>query len=1786
MATKAKESKALLCKIQSLFESVDGFAEHVSGLANTDLEGDAIHSLKFRLESLLPKLDEALEVFTQLRIIETESNVSQGHFENAYFHAVGKARTLLAKIAPEPSMDMRSNTSRDNRNSVKLPSITVPSFSGDIFNFVSFFDTFTAVVDSNEELSDVEKLFYLKQSLRGSAAECVNGMQMTAGNYQIAIENLKSRYDNKKLQILAHLDALFNCNKVVRESAVELRRFSDNIERHFRALDNMRLSDSEFKAAVLAYLIKTKSDTHTASEFIKLGCRDVPSLDDSKQFLSSKCLALESLASMTNKYTEIQPKPFYRNSFNNRPTNANMQIVCPVCNKGDHYLANCALFLELTPNLRYEKVRDLHLCLNCLKHPSSSKCKSGNSCRKCNRKHHTMLCFSNPANSRAKSFNIISDASNGSHQESTVSINNPLTTHNPEISVVSSHTNPTQNTISSLCTNAHIQSPSNILLSTAKVTVAVGQSSTTVKCLLDSGSQCNFVSRSLCNKMQIKTRPFKTTISGINGSACESLSICDLKIRSRYSNYTSLVSCLVVPNVTSQLPPATFNRSLLNIPVSIQLADDTFYESSVIDLLIGADTFYELILPGQFRLGKNMPILQNTTLGYVVSGKVSAISFGSTSNTNANKTNSFHVSINNHDDNLSEAIQQFMTIDNVLPKCKSSLLSPEQLFCEQNFENTTKVGSDGKITVSIPFNYTITQLGETKHIAISRLLNLERRFETNPVLKKEYSKFIQEYQSLGHMTEISELDNTSDMDIVCPSNNFVYLDGSINPTSLSRYFLPHHAVYKPDSLSTRLRVVFDGSCSTTNGKSLNQSQIVGPIIQDDLFAILLRFRLFEVALVADIEKMYRMINIQANQRRLQSIIWRDNPYEKLKVFELNTVTYGTSSASYLATKTLQFIANKYSHDYPEASQTILNNFYMDDWLVSARTKDEIKQLRSQVTRCLSNHGFTLRKFLSNNPDVILDEDEFKERPLYTIPISDKLGTKTLGLNWVPTEDQLYCKTDISTSVVTKRTILSAIAKIFDPIGFLAPIVVTARLLMQELWSIKLDWDDPVPNNIHFKWATFQQNWQPNFPITIQRYVIPSNTVDLQLHGFADASARAFGACVYVRCAQADGSVACSLLCAKSKVAPLRNISIPRLELCAAVLLAQLIQKVIDSISVQANAVFLWIDSTIVLHWINSAPNVHKIFIANRIAVIHEISNKDWWRHVPSTLNSADLISRGSSVPELRENSLWWHGPGFLKGSMESWPANIIQVKNTEQNVLELKQHHSFVTKVVCFDILSRYSSLSKLQHVTAYILRFLNNVKAKLNGDNSGLRRGPLSAAELQQSLILLIRLCQEESFSQEIKLVRTNLNSKLASNIKSLHPFLDKEGCLRVGGRLTYSNFPYDKKYPFLLPKGHKLTALVLEYYHKVFFHCGPQQLLATVREKYWPIGGKNQCKLIIRRCITCARAKPLIQQPLMSDLPQERVSISHPFTNVGVDYAGPILIKEKKIRNTKYLKSYICIFVCLTTRAVHIDLVTDLTAISFVKVLKRFVARRGKPSIIWSDNAKNFSGAASHLRELYKSLYNDTNQRKIFTFLAGQEISWKFISPRAPHEGGMWEASVKSAKFHLKRVLGNIHLDYEDMLTVLIQIEAVLNSRPISPLSTDPDDLTPLTPGHFLIGRALYSIPETDLSNANNPDRLQVFQRSQFVMQCFWRRWQREVVPEMQRRCKWFSRLPELTKVGSVVILQENGIPPLHWKIGIVTEIHRSGDNVIRSASIRLPGGSVVRRSVRQLCVLPAGM
>ncbi|XP_029054961.2 uncharacterized protein LOC114882244 [Osmia bicornis bicornis] len=1707
---------------------------------NESASNTAIGSLRKRLEANTKLFAAFDRVQTKIETLVAGTEIESLHeserqlFETSYFDLIDEVETYIEKSGANQRRDTPvSSISNNAPCSIKLPTIQLPVFDGDYSDWVKFRDTFTSVIHQNETLSDVQRFLYLNSSLQGVAARVIQSLGVSEANYKVAWEFLTARYENSKDLKRHHVNALMDLKPVQKQSEIALRQFIDDAYNHRNALRSLEEAVDSWDT-FLVPLLSRKLDAISIREWEKKISSDpqMPSFVQFSEFVEERSKYLGNVAihaQVTAPRVDQRPRASGSQKSSTLVSHVINTNVCGVC-KGSHPIYQCDRFKGFDADERTKAVQQAQVCFNCLQSGHRVKACTRTHCRICGKIHHSLLHRADRHPDKPAKSNDISTAESS----------NISSIQSSDSSTMESKSNEIPNVVAHVASSAS----NHTMLSTAIVHVK-GDRGHVHDCrvLLDSGSQANFVTNAFCKRVGFPPIPIESIVTGLGRVVNSITGRTKMTIHSRHNNYQASLDCLSIDTITADMPSLPLSRELIEVPNNVALADPEFNTTRPIDMLIGAGLFWALLCIGQHKCRSGI-IYQKTQLGWVLGGAFTW------PNHNRSATSVCHLVTYN---DLRLQVEKFWALEEVDVQRKN--FNDE---CESYFRQTTYQDVDGRYIVSIPFKNNVRDLGDSRQQAVRRLYSIERKLTRQPDLRQQYVDFMKEYEMLGHMSRISE----------CPDNK--------EPT----YYLPHHAVSKATSTTTKVRVVFDGSAKSSSGLSLNDTQLVGPTIQSDLVSILIRFRQHKYVLSADIAKMYRQVLINPKDRRFQRILWRSDPRSPIKEFELNTVTYGTASAPFLATRVLQEIGLKCAQTFPEISRIIISDFYVDDLLTGAQSALEIQKLKTEITRVLSQAGMHLRKWASNCPNIHMASDGVGNSKEIT---ADK-DPKTLGLLWAPTTDELGFTIMPTTSRrVTKRSILSDIAQIFDPLGLIGPVVVTAKLILQRLWQVQVGWDESIPQELFSQWLEYRQDLERVSSFRIPRCAVSvelDTTIPLEIHGFSDSSERAYGACVYLRSRNKTGQWVITLLCAKSRVAPLKSISLPRLELCGALLLAQLVEKVkvaLNSVNVREH---LWTDSTIALAWIRSSPHKWKTFVANRVSEIQTLTESGLWRHVSSGDNPADLISRGVKPTALAQAKIWWSGPSWLSKESNLWPNFLDECTNPPEErtvksvmVSLVNQHNSIFT---------RFSSYTRLLRVTAYCLRFIKNARLKLD-EKRVISTVPnmdlLTTDELRQARTFLERLVQREAFEKEIIALQSRQSLPKSTSLLSLNAFLDDKGLLRVGGRLQNAPISQDRKQPIILPSKHPFTDLIIIHEHHRLLHAGCQAVIASLRNRYWPLACKNNVKRIIRGCIRCFRVNPTNEVYQMGQLPTSRVTPARPFFTCGVDYAGPFYTKER-VRSRVSVKAYLCIFVCFVTRAVHIELATDLSTDAFLNCFRRFIARRGRCQYIVSDNGTNFVGARNELDELRVLLRNKEHNRKITNALNQEFIEWRLIPPHSPHFGGLWEGAVKSAKHHLKRVIGDQKLTFEELYTLLTQVESCLNSRPLSPLSSDPTDLSPLTPGHFLIGTALNALPAQDLRDVQT-NRLNRYQLIQQMLQHFWQRWQNECIHQMQQRYKWQRKSTSKLAVDRLVLIKEDNLPPLQWSLARI-QLHPGTDGIARVATVRTSTGTT-KRPVTKLCILP---
>jgi len=835
-----------------------------------------------------------------------------------------------------------------------------------------------------------------------------------------------------------------------------------------------------------------------------------------------------------------------------------------------------------------------------------------------------------------------------------------------------------------------------------------------------------------------------------------------LELRSRYEPVPVItLKAWVLPTITADLPSQQLNVGVREGCSHLKLADPSFDTPAPVDLLLGADVFPQVWIGEQCSLGCGLPVAYSSTFGWVLIGPVSQ-----------DASPSAQCLLTTFNPSIESLMEKFWEVEE--PE-EAPPQFTDQGCCEAKFRAESFIDETGRYSVPLPFrqDMPLPTFDGMKRIAAKRFEHLERKLTQDEKLGIAYREFMTEYEALGHLTVAQ------------------------NP---GLYVIPHHAVWKQGISHSKLRVVFDASARCDLGQSLNDALYVGPKLQRDLVDVLLGFRLYHFAFSSDICKMYRQIQVNAEYRQYQHILWRASPADALKEYVLNTVTYGVNSAPFLALRVLHDIADRCDTSLTSVQMALRHQTYMDDICTGAETLDEALRLQQGLIKTLRSYGFVLKKWSSNNP-ALLEKIHNEDRMSGSLSFEDEMSTvKVLGLNWRPEEDSLGYDFSEIKFTYTKRGVLSVIARIFDPLGFLSPVVLFAKHLMQSIWSSGIAWDDKLPLEIEEVWSQFVAELPSLSSVRVPRFVGTQRESTYMLCGFCDASVRGYAALVYLRIVLPSNQIVVRLLGGKTKLAPRHSMTVPRLELCGAGLLAHWLSRIQETLSAQLTIshVYAWTDSSIVFSWLTTPHVSYKIFVfSNRISKIQQLLPSCKWLHVSSEGNPADCASCGLKPSELNRHNLYWNGPSFLSSSPDNRPSEIPRLSVEE--IPEIKTVSFLISSDQNYEWFDRFSSYQHMLRVVVWVRRFVSLCKKK------PVSLGTLTLDELNQASAMIVRHSQLVHFrSLYFELSR---KARISSKpLARLSPYIDSVGIIRVGGRLRNSQISINQNIRFCWQK-HRIS-------------------------------------------------------------------------------------------------------------------------------------------------------------------------------------------------------------------------------------------------------------------------------------------------------------------------------------------------------------------------------------------
>ena len=1342
----------LQCKAESL-QQLDTKIQSMIEVAG-DLERDVYESIEIQ--------DTLIEKMTRLKRYLEKANAT--------------VTTPLTPLIPEDDTRRSRDTTTRPAPASRLPKLDLPRYSGNPLEWQTFWDSFKAAVHSNSNLTGVEKLNYLHAQLDGEASRTLSGFTLTDANYEQSISLLESRFGKKQRIINAHMQALLEL-PTPSNSAASLRQLYDTIESHIRGLESLGKSKNSFGDFLIPIVFgklppvvrRNLTRDHTSEQW---------NIDELRSSIEKEVIILESgLEQQRSTITGA----FYTGV--RKGTSGSAKPLCVYC-KGPHSSAQCTVVIDV--KTRLDIVKREKLCFNCLGNHKVIHCNSKHRCRVCHKKHHSSLCTTD---STSGSTNTNSATQNGSSQPPQ-SNQIPHSTLNPTSEKfvpkqpVTGLTTATQPLVCSDNCNPMC------LLKTAVAVVRVENKRMLTNILFDEGAQRSFVTQALANQLSATPhRKENLLISSFGGASTPSNQVGSINLVLETDVGDVKISALVVPKiaapiqnfVNSDLHHLTYLRGLkLAHPVGCTKKFD-------ISLLIGADYYWEVV--GNHIVRGRGPTAMQSKLGYLLSGPLSTQSkLPVTGALHMYTTQTFKLDLSDCPESLPGDGSTTPVVSHQNSKqTTESFMQVYQKHCISRDE-------DGSYVVRFPWKENHPFLPSNLTICERQTRALARRLARQPDLLKLYGSIIDEQEQRNFIERAPALNNQS---------------------SKSVHYIPHHPVRK-NSPTTPVRIVYNCSCrQSPKHASLNDCLMVGDPTPVDLSSILLRFRLHRYALSTDIEKAFLHVKLDERDRDFTQFFWLSdptNPESTFITYRFKVVLFGSASSPFMLNATLNHHLNLYGSP---VSCDMKNNLYVDNIISGCQSEEALIHYYTESRAIMSDANFNLRSWASNSMKL-------QERAQNDHILDSDTTVSLLGLKWNTCTDTIalsQCKIKQDTTTpVTKRNILQASSKQYDPLGWLSPITVRAKLLIQELWKQQVSWDEPLDKDFYNRWCQVATDIEEAAKMVMtRRYSVMYSKQCVYLHVFADASMKAYGAVAYL---QSAGQV--DFVMAKSRVSPLKDTTLPRLELRAAVIAAHLAEFIVSTLKIQLRdvTVRLWSDSQITLHWIFSNKQL-KPFIANRVADICSLFPTSAWGYCHTTDNAADLLTRGLTPIQLQSSSLWSQGPAWLTSESDwpNWsPTSALHINTSEDADNTPITETSVAPKLGLHQVIdiAKYSKLTRLQRVTAYVLRFVNNTK----GTSTKLT-GPLTAAELTCAQKLWIKCVQQESFSNEI----TNLQQKSSTHlplVRQLRLYLNSEGIICCGGRIHNAPVSHSTKFPYLVPRKHRLTELIVCDTHEKHFHAG----------------------------------------------------------------------------------------------------------------------------------------------------------------------------------------------------------------------------------------------------------------------------------------------------------------------------------------------------------------------------
>ena len=1314
------------------------------------------------------------------------------------------------------------------------------------------------------KFSDRENLQRLRRCLKGKAKEAVQSLLTAPENVSTIISTLEKRFGRPAYVIQELIDKARKMPKLTDDKPTKFLDFATAVQSLVTTAKSLNCQYHLCNPSLLMDLV-SKLPLHLKYDWGRSAVdKTSPTLEDFGRWVTRTA---DAASLFTQPKFERKAEDFERRSDDRkRPakvlatagaeeefqsSSAGVKRVkCLCCDKIGHSITKCFIFTKLDGEKKWKLVTDKKICFSCLEPNHSVKqCEKKKACGKdnCKLPHHPLL---HKTNQQLKS-------------------------------TPADVTQPTESVDGKVLVNQ--RDPAGIKKIYYQILpVSLHGPNTSIKtyALLDNGSYATLLESTVADQLGLtgpKT-PLKIKGAGDMVSCDQESRVVSLQISGRSKRKFDLHGVRTKQNL--DMPQQSVDISKLPVRQSLlQSLDVESMKNVKPTILIGLDQMHLIATEKLIRNSDNGLVLGRTRLGWTL--------FGSTDS--EQDLGGSVLCLQNHED-LNQLVKEHYKLENLGIRINERMSSSIQDRRATDIMLKTSLRIGQQWETGLLWKSDTAIMPSNKSDALKRLLGIERRMDRDEEFARLYVEKMGYYLDKGFARKLTKEE--------------------AGITTNRTWFIPHFGVFNANKPG-KIRLVFDAAAKS-RGVSLNDHLLTGPDLLVSLPGALLKFRQRAIGFSGDIKDFFPCVKIREEDQQAQRFLWRGTDRQsEPDEYVMQVCIFGAASSPYSCQSIKNLNAKEFESEFPEASHAIARKHYMDDYLDSTDSATEAIKLITEVIEVNRRGGFKTTNWACSSREVLQKIPvELRSTDTDLTIDSDMKTERVLGLIWNPNTDAFgfnlqFHKVDPSVvsgeKRATKRDILKMIMSIFDPLGLLAPFTVKAKIIMQEVWRAGLGWDDFVTDRMNEKWLQWTEELKAITNLTIpRRYSFGTGQLrSRQLHVFCDAGELAYGAVAYIR-TETDSGVDVSLVMAKSRVTPLKPISIPRLELQAALIGSRLSNFIKEEMDVKFDEIHYWSDSSTVIFWIRSESRRFKTFVSHRLGEIEELTNLANWKWISTKLNVADLLTKEIDQTITDKDCVWFTGPKFLLQPTDNWPMEKPPT-TVNDDVLELKAETVAVMEPpteVPLPQLNRFSSWLKLIRATGWMNRFLRKCRRQPDTPT-----GELSVQELDRAELLWAKKVQQEAFALEIAALKNGKPMARDSRLKNLTPVI-RDGVLHVDSRLSQRDgLPSNVTSPIILDNRHPYSRLLLAHHHARVGHNGQERMANEIRQKYWILNLRSSVRSIWNNCIKCKirRARPVA--PLMAPLPAVRLeSYIKPFTNTGVDYFGPMTVAIGRRHEKRY--------------------------------------------------------------------------------------------------------------------------------------------------------------------------------------------------------------------------------------------------------------------------------------------